>query len=384
MTEDASGPRTCAILALVAAVTGIPVLLIGFAGGYGYDYRHVYAASVALAGGRDPYTDSQFVYPPSLLLFDWPLGRLPFSVASSIMLGVQWAALVVLATASARLVAGAGWRPMAVRLAAALALSYPVLGAVGLLNLSTIVAAMLAAALHAATTGRRDWAAILLGLSLAVKPMLAPLLAVLLVARRWRKAALALGIAAMLVVTALPLLADPWSVVTKALPYLLRGEYGNLGRFNTSFLGLAHVYGIPPLAVDIVRATTAAAAVALAFRVWRRPVEDRALAGVEVTGVILAAAFLVAPLSEYHYALALVPFYASAVRPAALARQPLALAGCAACAVCGYPDLVFGGSFWVQILTVGGFVLTLLGVAVGLRRGAAAVRPAMSGMGRRQ
>jgi arabinofuranan 3-O-arabinosyltransferase len=296
----------------------------------------VVKAAAALLAGESPYADERFLYLPSAVLLAVPEALLPAGV-------LRWA---VPAAVSALLAAGwwAALRlyavPLASRLAvcgfAALALGFrPYGNLVRLGNWTALCAAALPLALLLARRGRWKAAGALVGVAIACKPMLVPVVLLFLAARRWRAAALAVLVPAALSLLGGLLMPDPALFFTKTLPFLLRGQDSFALAWDASPVAVLPRLGVPQPTALALAGAGAAAGLWCAWRRWNRPepgtgagpgagcaaVEGARLA--ETAAMVMLAAFLVSRPSFDHYLLVVLPLLlASAATGGSAARDP--------------------------------------------------------------
>lgn len=241
--------------------------------------------------------------PPSGALLTSPLGLVSFDVAAKVLLAVHILLLAATTAMFVRRFSGRQWLPAAVGGAVGLALAMPFIYILrfGSMN-GLLVAAMLAFFVGAADD--RWWAGPLLGVSLALKPVLWPLAVVLLLRRQYRPVAAAFAVLAGLLLVAGALTPDAGNYVTKVLPYLAKGEPG-LEVFNVSILGLTQQAGWPGASAVLGRLAVAAAAVALCVRLRRRQPNDFDL--VEGGTALVLAGVVVSSWATFYYAVFAFP-----------------------------------------------------------------------------
>ena len=153
------------------------------------------------------------------------------------------------------------------------------------------------------------WAGVPLGISLAIKPMLAPLLLLPLLRRQWKPFVGALAIPGITLAIGWALTADPDAYLHRTLPYM--GEVRDY--YNSSLSGLGAYYGVPePLVlvarILVVLVTLAAVWLLLDYRHNHEVIWLTCTAGVVLTGV-----FLVSSLGQAYYSMMLIPMMMSVV-----------------------------------------------------------------------
>ncbi|WP_347954289.1 glycosyltransferase family 87 protein [Gordonia aichiensis] len=167
--------------------------------------------------------------------------------------------------------------------------------------------------------GRHDlWAGVAIGLTLAVKPVLAPLLLLVLLNRQWRILITAVGVPLLLNVVAWPLSNDPMDFVKRTVPYL--GETRDY--YNSSITGNAAYFGVDGWLTWVLRiAFVAMAAFSLWFlyKYYRRT--DELLWLATSSGVLLGTTFLVGSLGQGYYSMMLFPLLMTVFRPGSTMRN---------------------------------------------------------------
>ncbi|MFI6850755.1 glycosyltransferase family 87 protein [Streptomyces sp. NPDC050416] len=258
---------------------------------------------------RVPGTVYGFTYPPFAAVVMLPMALLDLrtAIAAALLLNVAALALIL------RLLAGPAWRRpgwygWAVT-ACFLALFEPLRDtfSFGQVNLLLLALVLTDAALLAG--GRTRWAGIGIGLAAAIKLTPALFIALLLVARRWRAAAVATAVA--LGATALAASVDPdasrfyW---TEAL-----WDTNRVGRLG--YVSNQSVQGILARLGETDRAVWAAAAL-LVLGVWALRARRAVAAGDWAAAFALTglAACLVSPVTWVHHLVWLLPSFAVLVR----------------------------------------------------------------------
>jgi arabinofuranan 3-O-arabinosyltransferase len=286
---------------------------------FGLDLGPVWTALRAFLQHHPPYVPD-FVYPPSCLLVLAPLGALSFRTAKFVVLAVGEAGLAISCFLTLEAL-GIRWRSS--KGAAALLgtiFLFPVLTSLNYLNANILILPLFAIFIYLAARGRWSWAGILLGLSLAIKPILLPVLALPLLARQWKAAGLALFIPVGLSALALPLTAEGLDYFSRVLPYLLAGERGDLQQFNTTILGLGTMLHAPGLVTVALRLCVLGLMVLAVWRRWQAGGSE-ALRIVEVSGILVLSSFLASSWGLFYYEILLVPLLVSVFHPDSLLRH---------------------------------------------------------------
>jgi arabinofuranan 3-O-arabinosyltransferase len=279
----------------------------------GLDVHVYWSAATRMAHGISPYTDPRFVYPPFAAVLLAPLGHVSWSVAKLLGAGVAVGAIVATILLSARAfgVQLRNWRVAA--MTAVVVTGHLFYTATSLGNLSAFIA-MLLAGFYLASARGNDWAAgALLGASLAVKPLLLPVVVVPMLWGRWR-VLLATALAAG-GLTGLGALIVPHSglFVTRALPDLFRAHPASYDPLNSTLSSVGHLVGAPTGFVIALRvlAVLVAALVVVAVRLRRHRLD--ALGAVTAGSAALLAQFCVGGLTEDHFLLTLLPLLVTLV-----------------------------------------------------------------------
>ncbi len=235
---------------------------------------------------------------------------------------------------------------------------------------------------------RWGWFALVLGLTILVKPLLAPFAVILLVCRRWRELiSLVLGVGIIVALT-LPIVGS-FSQFTTASHRILGGSdlVGPIGSmFNESLTAIGVIQHLSHGLVNSLRVACVVLAIVAIWRAWRfrlqNPVELFAVAN-----ACYAAAMLAGALSEVHYeyATAAGMILILARSPSLLARTLIVAAS--VCALFSSPFFGFGGSIFAaqfrfvlyEFLLLLGSVVAVFGARVPLtksRRDSEPVTPA--------
>jgi arabinofuranan 3-O-arabinosyltransferase len=317
----------CARASRTATAVAAALLLLSVAVGVGNpkpgmdNYFVVKAARTLLAGGS-PYADRRFLYLPSSVLAAVPEALLsdrtllwgaPAAATALVLLG-WWCSLRIFAVpANSRLaVLGAG----------GLVYFAPFRDVVGLANWTAFSAAAMPLALLLALRGRWWAAGVVVGVAIALKPMLVPFALVLLFARRPGAFAVAAAIPAGLSLVAALTMPNPTFFLTRTLPFLLHGQDAYARPFDASLTSILPRLGVPPEIAFSLAGALATAGVCAAWVRWQRGGDER-LRLVETGSMLMLAVFLVSRPSFLHYVLVvLLPLLASVPARGSVARSP--------------------------------------------------------------
>jgi len=277
--------------------------------GQGYDTKWDWRAAHAFLHGGTIYNSVgivHYVHPPSTLVLLAPLGLVDFGPARAMIFVAQTAGIVISALLMLKLF-DRDWRGSAgAFLVLGISLAEPFLYALNAGNVNGIVLLGETAMLLAAARSKWVLAGIAFGLSLAVKPVIAPVIIVFALYRKWRAGAVALAIP--LVLSGIALLSSPQThaFFHTALPQLLKGQTDYAQSFSVSLSSGAARLGLPHVAGVAIRLISLAVVAALVWRRWKIPT-DRVRKLVELVGILVLGTLLTAPLTLTYYGVYLLP-----------------------------------------------------------------------------
>ncbi|MGC2997597.1 glycosyltransferase family 87 protein [Streptomyces sp. G35A] len=280
------------------------------------------AARTWLAGGS-PYDDRHFLYLPSAVLAAVPQALLPRSVLGVLVPMAVTAALALGWACALRL-----YRvPLRSRIAAlgllGLAAGFAPFGQLVRLGNWTVTAALaLPLCLLLASRGRWVAAGAVIGVAVALKPLLAPMALLFCFARRWRALGVLVLVPSAASVSAALLMPDPAGFLTRTLPFLLRGDDAFVRLYEASPAAVLPRLGVPEAPAGVLALLAAAAGVVCAYRRWRGP-GPVPLRLAETSAGLMLSAFLVSRPSYNHYLLVVLPLMLAGLPYAgAVARRP--------------------------------------------------------------
>ncbi|MFD9862667.1 glycosyltransferase 87 family protein [Streptomyces alboflavus] len=287
----------------------------------GMDNAIVVRAAEAWLDGRSPYADRHFLYLPGAVLAAVPQAVFPEVARVVVPVGVVGAL-------------ASGWF-CALRIrGVALRSRFAVLGLLGLVmgfapfvhlvelgNWTVASALALPVALLCVCRGRWGTAGAVIGVAVAVKPLLVPVLLLFVFARKWRALGVAVLVPVVVSVLAALVLPDPGAFFTRTLPFLLRGEDRFVRLYEASPAAVLPRVGVPAVVASVLAGGGACVGVWCAWRRWLAPgpwagaqVGARSGGGepgagrvVETAAALMLAAFLVSRPSYDHYLLVVLP-----------------------------------------------------------------------------
>ena len=297
------------------------------------DYGPVYRAVVNFKMGWDIYNenfnhvDPHYLYPPGGTLIMAPFGYLPVDASRYWFITFNTIAIILAAYLLIRLF---GFKFDSVALPALLAamfISESVVNTLVFGNINGCILLLEVLFFRWLLDGNRshEWlAGTAIGLTLVVKPLLAPLLLLPLLNRQWRALIPAFLVPVAFNLAAWPLVKDPMSFVTRTAEYI----FTTRDYFNSSISGNALYYGLPVWLTLLLRLAFVVLAVVslwLLYKYYRT--RDPLFWMLTSSGVLLIMSFLVSSLGQGYYSMMLFPFLMTVVlRNSVLRNWPAWLA----------------------------------------------------------
>jgi arabinofuranan 3-O-arabinosyltransferase len=291
------------------------------------DYGPVYRAVVNFKMGWDIYNenfnhvDPHYLYPPGGTLIMAPFGYLPVDASRYWFITFNAIAIILAAYFLVRLF-GFKFDSVAMpALLAAMFISESVVNTLVFGNINGCILLLEVLFFRWLLDGNRkhEWlAGTAIGLTLVVKPLLAPLLLLPLLNRQWRALIPAFGVPVVFNVIAWPLVKDPMSFVTRTAAYI----FTTRDYFNSSIAGNGLYYGLPVWLVIFLRLAFVVLAVVslwLLYKYYRT--RDPLFWMATSSGVLLITSFLVLSLGQGYYSMMLFPFLMTVVRPNSVLRN---------------------------------------------------------------
>jgi arabinofuranan 3-O-arabinosyltransferase len=291
------------------------------------DYGPVYRAVSNFRRGWDiynehfDYVDPHYLYPPGGTLLMAPFGYLPVDASRWWFESINCVAIVIAAYFLVRLF-GYGLTSVAYpALLVAMFCTESVINTLVFGNINGCVLLLEVLFFRWLLDGKVNnqwWAGVAIGLSLVVKPVLAPLLLLPLLNRQWRAVVTAIVVPVIFNAAAWPLVSDPMNFVTRTLPYI----FSTRDYFNSSILGNGVYYGLPMWLIMLLRvgfAVLAIAALWLLYRYYRT--RNPLFWFTTSSGVLLIASWLVSSLGQGYYSMMLFPFLMTVVLPNSVIRN---------------------------------------------------------------
>lgn len=157
---------------------------------------------------------------------------------------------------------------------------------------------------------RKDLSAgVAMGLTLAIKPILAPLLIIPLMTKQWKVFITAIAIPVVLLLIAWPLSVDPMEFIDRTLPYLLESR----DYFNSAIVGNGRYYGLPEFLIYGIRGVLGVMVLVSLWLLYRYCREDRLFFIATTSGLVLTAHWLLGSLGQMYYSMLLFPLLMTVV-----------------------------------------------------------------------
>lgn len=303
--------RNFLVAAWTVAILAFGTSLVPIVNGeQGYDTAPLTTAVHALFGGDVIYTGKgagDFLYPPSALLLLAPLGAFSIAWAGRLFFLVD-VATVLAATAMLLRLFGLRWRGFAGAIALfGLALAFPVTFTIDAGNVNGPVLLGLAAFLLLANRERWILAGVCLGLTLALKPILAPVLLVVALYRRWHGLVTALAVPVVLSAPLLLAVPATRAFFHTSVPLLWHGQNAQIQEASIALKSAAERLAVPDAVTYVAEIIVLLLSLWLLYRRWRGSnLEPRRL--VELTTIALVGGFLLSSFAFAHYGIFLLPF----------------------------------------------------------------------------
>jgi len=297
------------------------------------DFGPVYRAVVNFKLGLDIYNehfdqvDPHYLYPPGGTLLLAPFGYLPVDASRYWFIFFNTVAIIVAAYFLLRLFKFSMASVAAPALLLAMFCTESVTNTLVFTNINGCILLCEVLFFRWLLDGKvsHQWlAGIAVGLTLVIKPSLAPLLLLPLLNRQWRALIPAFVVPLVFNVAGWFMVSDPMNFVRGTVPYI----FSVRDYFNSSIQGNGIYYGLPEWLIMLLRIGFGLIAVAslwLLYRYYRE--RDPLFWMLTSSGVLLVATFLVTALGQGYYSMMLFPFLMTVVlRNSVLRNWPAWLA----------------------------------------------------------
>ncbi|GAB11109.1 arabinosyltransferase AftC [Gordonia araii NBRC 100433] len=289
------------------------------------DFKPVYAAALRFVRGDTVYGESyltvepHYLYPPSGTLLMSPIAYIDEERSRWIFIVLSVIALLVSAYLLTRLFGYAASSWVFPTVIFFFFISESVINTLVYTNFNSFVLLSLVVFLWLLHRNRPWLAGIAIGLTIAVKPVLLPVLLLPLLKKgMWRALVPALGLPLLLNVVAWRMIVDTDNFMENTFPYLRETR----DYYNSSISGLGTFYGLEPwliLALRVMFVGMAAFGVWFLWRYYRD--SDEVLWLSASSGILLTTSFLVGPLGQGYYSMLLFPLVLTVIRPGSPMRN---------------------------------------------------------------
>jgi arabinofuranan 3-O-arabinosyltransferase len=297
------------------------------------DFGPVYRAVVNLKMGWDiynehfNYVDPHYLYPPGGTLLLAPFGYLPVDASRYWFIFFNSVAILLAAYFLLRLFKFSLASVAAPALLLAMFCTESVTNTLVFTNINGCILLCEVLFFRWLLDGKvnHQWlAGVAVGLTLVIKPSLAPLLLLPLLNRQWRALIPAFVVPLLFNLAGWFMVSDPMNFVRGTVPYI----FATRDYFNSSIQGNGIYYGLPVWLILLLRIAFGLLAVAslwLLYRYYRE--RDPLFWMLTSSGVLLIATFLVTALGQGYYSMMLFPFLMTVVlRNSVLRNWPAWLA----------------------------------------------------------
>jgi arabinofuranan 3-O-arabinosyltransferase len=291
------------------------------------DFGPVYRAVVNLKMGWDiynehfDYVDPHYLYPPGGTLLLAPFGYLPVDASRYWFIFFNSVAILLAAYFLLRLFKFSLASVAAPALLLAMFCTESVTNTLVFTNINGCILLCEVLFFRWLLDGKVNhqwWAGVAVGLTLVIKPSLAPLLLLPLLNRQWRALIPAFVVPLVFNLAGWFMVSDPMNFVRGTVPYI----FATRDYFNSSIQGNGIYYGLPVWLILLLRIAFGLLAVAslwLLYRYYRE--RDPLFWMLTSSGVLLIATFLVTALGQGYYSMMLFPFLMTVVLPNSVIRN---------------------------------------------------------------
>lgn len=291
------------------------------------DFAPVYRAVINFKFGWDIYNehfnhvDPHYLYPPGGTLIIAPFGYLPEVASRNWFIFFNAVAIILAGYFLLRLFNFTLSSVAAPALLLAMFCTESVTNTLVFGNINGVILLLEVLFFRWLLDGNRShewWAGVAIGLTLVVKPLIAPLLLLPLLNRQWRALVTAFVVPVIFNAVAWPLISDPMSFVTRTVPYI----FSTRDYFNSSILGNGLYYGLPMwliMTLRILFVVLGVIALWLLYRYYRT--RDPFFWMLTSSGVVLTTSWLALSLGQGYYSIVLFPFLMTVVLPNSVIRN---------------------------------------------------------------
>lgn len=303
------------------------VVIKGVNGALTNDFATVYAASRRFLDGTEVYienllsVDPHYLYPPSATVLLSPFAMIDnYTHARWLFIGLNAVCVLVAVWLLLRLfeVPWSSYVTPAVYLG--MFLTEAVSNTLVFTNINGLIFLCQVAFFAMLYRRRLWWAGVPMGISLAIKPLLAPLLLLPLLRRQWQPFVLAVLIPLAALGAGFVLTRDPAAYVSVVMPYMAEvRDY-----YNSSIAGIGEYFGVPSPLVLVLRILVVVCAIVAVYLLMEYRHNHELVWMLTTSGVVLTAVFLVSTLGQMYYSITLIPTMLTVMKAQSFVRNAAA------------------------------------------------------------
>ena len=323
-TARTTGDAIKVVLWPIAVLTVIHRLLVLAAqGSRTNDFGPVYDAARRFIDRLPVYVgdfnsvEPHYLYPPSGTLLISPIGLINYEWSRWAFISLNAVAVILAGYILLRLFGFGLKSPAAPVLLFAMFATETVSNTLVFSNINGLILLLEVLFIALLLANKQLWAGVPMGLAIAIKPTLAPLLLLPLLNKQWRPFVGSISIPVVLTALAWPMAVDPMDFVRRTMPYLSETR----DYFNSALSGVGLYYGVNSVVVLILRLALAALVLVSLYLLFRYYRHDQLFFLCTGAGLLLTASFLLTSLGQQYYSMLLFPLLMTVVQQNSLIRN---------------------------------------------------------------
>lgn len=289
-----------------------------------YDAARRFIEGLPIYVGNFDSVEPHYLYPPSGTLLISPIGLINYEWSRWAFISLNAIAVILAGYILLRLF-GFGLKSAAAPvLLFAMFFTETVSNTLIFSNINGVVLLLEVLFIALLINNKQLWAGVPLGLAIAIKPTLAPLLLLPLLNKQWRPFVASISIPVVLTALAWPLTVEPMDFVRRTLPYLSETR----DYFNSAISGVGMYYGVNEGVVWALRLMFVALVLVSLYLLFRYYRHDQLFFLCTGSGLLLTASFLLTSLGQQYYSMLLFPLLMTVVlRNSVVRNWPAWVAG---------------------------------------------------------
>lgn len=306
------------------------VIVLAVQGARTNDFAPVYDAARRFIEGLPIYignfdsVEPHYLYPPSGTLLISPIGLINYEWSRWAFISLNAIAVILAGYILLRLFGFGLQSAAAPVLLFAMFSTETVSNTLIFSNINGVILLLEVLFIALLINNKQLWAGVPLGLAIAIKPTLAPLLLLPLLNKQWRPFVGSISIPVVLTALAWPLSADPMDFVHRTVPYLSETR----DYFNSAVSGVGMYYGVNEGVVWALRLMFVAMVLISLYLLFRYYRHDQLFFLCTGSGLLLTASFLLTSLGQQYYSMLLFPLLMTVVlRNSVIRNWPAWVAG---------------------------------------------------------